>query len=74
MNSIKEIDDLLTKDRLQEVIATMDVPEFRRNDIWWLSRNLHINNPRHPRLADALKLLKQIRKNERAAAQPNEKS
>jgi hypothetical protein len=62
--------------RLQEIIATMDVPELRRTDIWWLSRNLTIGNRNHnhPQLAEALNLLKQIRKTERMAAMPNEKS
>lgn len=39
--------------RIEKMLETMDVPNFRRNlkkeeNIRWLLRNLHIRNGKHP--------------------------
>jgi hypothetical protein len=39
------------------LLKTMDIPEWRRNDIEWLRRNLPFNNSGHPDFARAWKLL-----------------
>ena len=50
---------------LKEILSTMNVPEMRRDisneaNVRWLSRNIFINNPDHPRLEEALKIIKKL--------------
>lgn len=42
-----------SKERLAELLKTMNVPIKRVDDINWLARNIHINNKNHPNLAEA---------------------
>ncbi len=47
---------------LHEAIATMDLPEQKKtavdiHDLRWLGRNMALNNPDHPQLAEARGLL-----------------
>jgi hypothetical protein len=48
---------------LTEVLSTMDIPAMRRDlnkesNIRWLQRNLAIDNNEHPRIGEAVMLLK----------------
>lgn len=45
-------------DRLAEILASMDVPEARKQDWRWLLRNLGIRNANHPDFNDAIILIK----------------
>jgi hypothetical protein len=45
-------------DRLQEILATMDIPEGRRNDFGWLARNMAIRNRDHEQFGEACELLR----------------
>ena len=54
MNSLLE--------NLQNILETMDVPEMRKTDIRWLSRNLGIRNSNHPNFQDAMNLIKELLK------------
>jgi len=47
-------------DRLQSLLATMDIPLLRKEDLRWLRRNLAINNNSNPLLPEALSLLRQL--------------
>ena len=58
---------MLDKERLAQIIKTMDVPEDKRNlddkDVLsWLSRNLGRKNMRHPNYYEAVRLSKELRK------------
>ena len=44
-------------DRLREILQTMDVPENRRADLFWLKRNLGIRNREHECFQEALGLI-----------------
>mgnify|MGYP006871045053 CR=1 FL=1 len=46
-------------ERLKEILATMDIPPMRVNDLGWLQRNIQINNGEHPDIETALQLIKQ---------------
>ena len=48
-----------TMERLKEILATMDIPPMRVNDLGWLQRNIQINNGEHPDIETALQLIKQ---------------
>ena len=48
---------------LTEILDTMDIPTMRRDlskesNIRWLQRNLLIDNNKHPRIIEAITLLK----------------
>jgi hypothetical protein len=43
---------------LLEILNTMDVPEKRKTDLAWLSRNLFIRNKNHPQFNKAIELIK----------------
>lgn len=47
-------------DKLQEIIAEMDVPSQRKGDLRWLSRNLGVRNSNHPRFGEAVILIKKL--------------
>ena len=47
-------------DELQNILATMVVPELRKKDLGWLRRNLFVRNEKHPKFADAMKLIKEL--------------
>jgi hypothetical protein len=49
-------------DRLNEILQTMDIPEGRIHDFFWLRRNLAFNNSEHPDFEEAIRILKQISK------------
>jgi len=49
------------KARLLEILAGMDVPSARVEDIGWLLRNLAINNFDHPDLREAIAILRRLR-------------
>ena len=42
---------------LSQLLKNMDIPELRRNDIPWLTRNLPFKNSTHPDFARAWELL-----------------
>jgi hypothetical protein len=51
--------------QLRDLLGTMKVPHFRaqemnKENLMWLSRNIHINNSDHTGLPDALRLVKEI--------------
>ena len=50
-------------DKLQELIEDMEVPDFRRTDLGWLSRNLGIWNHKHPNFKEAMGLIKELMRN-----------
>lgn len=59
----------MTKDEelrtmLEGLLAPMDVPQLRRGDLRWLSRNLAINNSQHPNFPLAIDLVKILLKGE----------
>ncbi len=39
------------------LLKNMGIPEFRRNDLQWIKRNLPFNNSQHPDFEQAWKLL-----------------
>jgi hypothetical protein len=45
-------------DELTELLDELDVPEFRRDDLQWLNRNLLINR-RGPKASRALEIVKE---------------
>lgn len=49
---------------LKKLLDEMDVPELRKNDVWWLSRNLGIRNSKHPKFKEAMKLIEERKKND----------
>lgn len=49
-------------DELEEITKTMDVPEFRRRKVAWLSRNMMIRNGDHPRFKEAKELITTLMK------------
>lgn len=56
MNS--EVENMLN--RLEHLTKDMDVPEFRRNAVNWLSRNLAIRNSTHPQYPEAKKIVNKL--------------
>jgi len=46
--------------KLARILATMDVPSLRIDDINWLSRNLAVRNASHPDFKTANKLIRQL--------------
>jgi hypothetical protein len=48
--------------RLNEILKTMDIPEGRIHDTFWLRRNLMFNNKDHPDFEEAIRILKQVSK------------
>jgi len=53
--------DLLLK-RLRDLTSKMDVPVFRRDSVFWLSRNLGVRNSEHPDFEEAIKIIKKLRR------------
>ena len=47
---------------LDYIVEHMDVPEMRRNDLGWLSRNLAIRNSEHPGFELAESLIRSLRR------------
>lgn len=49
-------------DRLKEVLKYLCVPPYiiNKKDINWINRNLSIKNNKHPRLREAMDLVKKI--------------
>ena len=45
---------------LQSIIATLDVPMFRKKDYNWLARNLAIRNSTNPNFEKAIELVEKI--------------
>jgi hypothetical protein len=45
---------------LDTLLMNMDVPEMRRNDLGWLTRNLAIRNSDHPAFELAESLIKSL--------------
>jgi hypothetical protein len=48
------------EDTLQSILSTMVVPEQRKTDWNWLHRNLASRNLTHPKLNEALRIVKQL--------------
>lgn len=48
--------------QLEEITSTMDVPVFRRIDVYWLSKNLGVRNEKHPRYQEAMEILTTLSK------------
>lgn len=51
--------------QLRDILMTMEVPSFRtqymsQHNLLWLQRNLAINNSDHPKLDEALGLLRNL--------------
>lgn len=47
-------------DKLNLLLETMDVPEKRKTDYGWLSRNLFVRNWNHPDIMAAIRIIKQL--------------
>ena len=49
------------RQRLLEILATMEIPQMRldRRDWKWMMRNIAVNNGQHPDLKEAVKLLRE---------------
>lgn len=45
-------------DELQEILATMDIPEQRKTDMGWLWRNIGIRNSENPQIGRARDLIR----------------
>lgn len=52
------------KQRLSEILSTMDIPEIRREinlgNLSWLTRNMSIRNRNHPDFEEAWNLVKKL--------------
>ena len=50
--------------QLESILDTMEVPPYRKapNQVHWLFRNLFIQNGAHPKLAEAMGLIREIRR------------
>ena len=51
--------------RLEEIIATMDIPAMRRDvgdmsNLRWLNRNVGINNGQHPQFGELRQILNRL--------------
>ena len=51
-------------DQLEDVLIGMNVPQQRKKDIGWLSRNISINNAGHPNLLKAIWVIQKLMKEE----------
>ena len=52
-------------ERLRDILATMDIPEMRRDinlemNLRWLQRNLAVNNGAHPEAGEALLIIRDL--------------
>ena len=45
------------KDKLREILDTMDIPEERKTDLKWLRRNIWVRNQWHPQFIEAIDLI-----------------
>lgn len=56
------------KERLSEILSTMDIPEIRREinlgNLSWLTRNMVVRNRSHPDFEEARTLVKNLFKEE----------
>ena len=55
------------RDRLKEILATMDIPQMRSDitqtqNLRWLQRNLQVRNGAHPNTGEALLIIRDILK------------
>lgn len=55
-------DRLQNETLLQVLLADMDVPETRRHDLGWLSRNLGFRNASHRNFEEAMRLINAMRR------------
>lgn len=55
MNSLQVEEDWK---RLHEILATMDFPRERKDDLNWMCRNLGIKNKDHPDFDEAMTIIK----------------
>ena len=46
-----------TSEQLQEILKTMNVPEARKTDFFWLNQNLGRKNSQHPKFLEATRLI-----------------
>lgn len=49
-------------ERLAELTAKMDVPVFRRKDVFWLSKHLEDRNSSHPNFSEAQEIIEILSK------------
>jgi len=49
----------MQNERLKELLKTMDVPESRKEDIFWLARNLFFRNRNNVNYEETKELIKQ---------------
>ena len=45
---------------MTKLVSKMDVPSFRKEDPFWLNRNLSIRNANHPNFDKAMKVISQL--------------
>lgn len=50
-------------DELETVVKAMEVPEFRRRNPGWLSKNLKVRNEEHPAFPKAQQLIRTLLQN-----------
>lgn len=48
------------QDRLNEILSTMDVPEFRKTNLQWLNRNIWIRNGEHSDIKECCNLINEL--------------
>lgn len=49
-------------EQLSELTSKMDVPVFRRKDVFWLMKHLETRNNNHPKFKEAKKLIELLSK------------
>lgn len=50
------------QEKLENILNQMDIPQFRKNDMGWLMRNIRIRNQNHPDIEEAVSLINTINK------------
>ena len=49
-------------EQLAELTSKMDVPVFRRKDVFWLMKHLATRNATHPKFEEAIQLVETLSK------------
>ena len=50
------------KAKLYEITSTMDIPDYRRDSVKWLARNMCIRNSGHPQFEAAMEIVTRLNK------------
>lgn len=60
LHSTLHHEGLIVMERLQEILATMEIPSTRCQDLRWLGRNLGVRNGAHPHFHEAVGLIRHL--------------